>query len=86
MGHSSSEVGVLKKFKEVQTVWIPVTDHKNKEHKNRQDKLINSHDELDVLWSLPVLKILQVFNKRFIFKIPILCQVCQNITQKALIT
>lgn len=28
MGHSSPEVGVLKKFEEIQTVWIPVTDHK----------------------------------------------------------
>lgn len=26
MGHSSSEVGVLKKLEEIKAVWIPVTE------------------------------------------------------------
>lgn len=42
MGHSSSEVGVLKKFEEIKAVWIPVTDHKHKKHKKTDKDKLNS--------------------------------------------
>jgi hypothetical protein len=42
-------------------------------------KAVGIHDELCILWALPVLKILQVSNKSGILEESVLCEICNGI-------
>ena len=90
MCHCIAKVCILELLKEKQAMRVPELLHSTVSHHpiipitqliitkkklTQQHWIFGSHYELGVLRTLPILKIFQVPNKRFIFKVPILSQI-----------